>query len=121
MDFDLAIRLGEAELDEQLGSSPGREDRLPFVMVPLAAAYHHRACVAWSRGDRDQAARDLARAIELDAHARYLTTAALWSEAGGDLDAAAEHHDRAVAATLAPVGWYVDDDGFGEDRDVARR
>ena len=120
MDFDLAIRLGEAELDKQLASPPGREDRLPFVRVPLAAAYHHRACVAWSRGDRDQAAGDLARAIELDAHARYLTTAALWAESGGDLDAAGEQHDRAVAASEAPVGWYGDDDGFGEERDAAR-
>lgn len=98
LDFDLGIRLGEAELDKQLASPPGREDRLPFVRVPLAAAYHHRACVAWNGGDRELALRDVSRAIELEAHARYLTTAALWAEARGDLAAAAEHHARAVSA-----------------------
>jgi len=110
LDFDLAIRLGEAELARttELAVREKRQGLRDHATMPLAAAYHHRGCVAWSRGDREHAERDVSRAIELEAHARYLTTAALWAEARGDLGAAAEHHARGVCATQpkAPVGRY---------------
>lgn len=98
IDFDRAIASGERELRE-VGADPHRR---PYVALPLAAALHHRGCVAWARGDRDAAVADVDRALALDPHARYLTTRALFAEALGDEPGAASFHDRAVAAIQSP-------------------
>lgn len=95
LDLEAAIEAGEQafrtldRLSQSLHS---------FVIWPLAAAYHHRGCIAWERGDREAARRDVARAIAIDLHARYLTTAALFAERSGEMATAGELHDRAVAA-----------------------
>lgn len=88
--FDRAIELAEQARAEQGGR------RAPPLAAPrpLAAAYHHRACVRWADGKAEAARADVMRAIELHEHARYLTSAALMAprrEAGS-------LHDRAVAA-----------------------
>lgn len=93
LDFDRGIELGEAAL-------AGAPDRWPrnYLPAPLAAALHHRACVRWHDGDAEDARRDILRAIELDPHTRYLTTAALIG-AGN----AGELLDRAIDAIPRPL------------------
>ena len=97
LDFDRGIALGEAALRDGL---PRFEAQ--YANMPLAAAYHHRACVRWREGNRCAAQKDVARACELDPHVRYLTTAALVTEGDpGPL------HDEAVAALEAEPDIYA--------------
>ncbi len=101
MDFDHGIELGEAEY------AAVRDERRRWDAPPagwaLAAAYHHRGCVAWADGNREQAVRDVDRAIEVDPHPRYLTTRALWSEALDD-GRAAELHAAAMKSVVQKDG-----------------
>lgn len=126
LDLERGIENGERDL-RLLHRLPERQR--PFVVWPLAAAYHHRGCVAWEREDREAARRDVAHAIELDPHARYLTTAALFAERSGELELAAELHDRAASAIqpeIVPgphriaVHSDVDDPPWIAARDAAR-
>lgn len=117
LDIERGIELGEAQLERERArpapwSGRGRPTRseTAYTLFALAATYHHRGCVAWQQGDADAAERDVARAIELDPHARYLTSAALFAERRGRLDEALALHDRAVA-TIQPRR----PDGYGED------
>ncbi len=99
IDLEAGIEAGERAF-AAIDQLPERLRR--FVIWPLAAAHHHRGCLAWERGDRDAARREVARAIELDPYARYLTTAALFAERCGETALAAELHDRAVSV-IQPV------------------
>ena len=101
VDFDLAIELGEVAHARMIAESRQQWDT-PYVCWPLAAAYHHRGCVAWQSGDRDAAVRDVDRALELDPHPRYFTTRALFAEALDD-PKAGSFHDGAMLAFIAPT------------------
>ena len=116
LDFDRGIALGEAALRNGL---PRFEAQ--YANMPLAAAYHHRACVRWREGNLHAARKDVARACELDPHVRYLTTAALLTDGGpGPL------HNKAVAALQAEPDIYNvepelrSDDNRVADQDAAR-
>lgn len=116
-DWDLLIARGEAaRVEEPLrqarwladfrasdpkyaGYEPIVEtDRHLYIDLPLAAAYHGRACASLARGERDVAARDLDRAVALDPTTAHLATRGHLRALGGDLAGAREDHDRAVAA-----------------------
>ncbi|MFK7991933.1 MAG: hypothetical protein AB8I08_38305 [Sandaracinaceae bacterium] len=121
VDFDVAIERAEAVVS---GATDERDPARFYGTLPLAAALHHRACQRWQAGDADGARQDAERAVELDPHARYLTSAALFAD--GD-DRAAALHDRAVAALAAPDhedGIRLTDSGRDtperEARDAAR-
>ncbi|MEC7524512.1 MAG: hypothetical protein VYE22_31830 [Myxococcota bacterium] len=95
-DLDRVIELGEALFARVGSSEPAIDYEPPPADFVLAAAYHHRACVAWAEGRKDAARSDVSRACAIDPYPRYLTTAALFEEG----DVAAGLHDRAVAAIL---------------------
>lgn len=101
LDFDLAIEMGEAAHAEMIEKKREKWDA-PLICWPLAGAYHHRGCVAWERGDREAAVRDVDRALELDPHPRYFTTRALFAEALDDPEAW-RFHDAAMLAFAAPT------------------
>ena len=65
-------------------------------MFPLAAAYHARACLALSRGDRSAARADLARALAIDPSVTHLTTRGFVLAGDGDAAAARASYDAAI-------------------------
>lgn len=71
------IELGEAELATRPND--------PYVVLPLAAAWHQRASAHFAHGDLDAAWRDLERCLALDPWCRYLTTRGTLRCARGDL------------------------------------
>ena len=95
-DVDRVIELGEALFARVGRSEPAVDDEPPPADFVLAAAYHHRACLAWAEGRQDAARADVSRACAIDPYPRYLTTAALFEEG----DVAAALHDEAVAAIV---------------------
>lgn len=109
IDFDRGIELGEAARLEDHDVFGGS-----YTDIPLAAAYHHRACVRWHEGLEEGARADAERACELDPHTSYLTTAALIG--AGD---PGERHDAAIAAIQTD-----DEDDYREiydsDEQIAR-
>jgi tetratricopeptide (TPR) repeat protein len=124
LDFDRAVDAGEERLAQEHGNrgSGGR-----YTAYGLAAAYHHRACVAWEGGHRERALADLDRAVAIDPHTRYLTTRGLYARAFGDVEGARDLFDRAVAA-IPPhrepgERWRVDEQQDTQERaarDAAR-
>lgn len=101
-DWDRLTELGEAELTERPGDA--------YVVLPLAAAWHQRACVAFARGDAAAALADLDRCLALDRWCRYLVTRGSIREAGGDLRGALEDYTEAVDSIRLHGPWNVDDD-----------
>lgn len=137
-DWDLLIERGEAALvDEPARVERGREwwlernrlryqpaptaedyaeltrDQVRYVLYPLGAAYHARACLAIERGDLARARADLDRAVELDPTVASLTTRgylrATTGDAGGAMD------DYAAALHVDAPRDRVDDESLGED------
>lgn len=119
-DVDRVIELAEERYRLVGKSEPAEGYGVPPVDLLLAAAYHHRACVAWAEGCAEEARADVARAIAIDPYPRYLTTAALF-ETGPE---AAAWHDRAVAAVSGAaqgVSWMqLDHRAMIDAEDVAR-
>jgi hypothetical protein len=89
-DWNRLIELGEAEL------ASGVHTNGAFVRMPLAAACHQRACVAYAERDLESALRDVTRAIRLDPWPRYLVTRGVVREAMGDPANARADYDRAL-------------------------
>ncbi len=100
--WDRLIELSEAELTERPGDG--------YVVLPLAAAWHQRACVAFARGDLTAALADLDRCLALDRWCRYLVTRGSIREAGGDLRGALEDFTEAVDSVRLHGPWNLDDD-----------
>lgn len=101
-DWDRLVALGEAELAER--------PRDAYVVLPLAAAWHQRACAAFARGDSAAALADLDRCLALDRWCRYLVTRGTVREAGGDLRGALEDFSEAVDSVRLHGPWNHDDD-----------
>jgi tetratricopeptide (TPR) repeat protein len=87
-DWSRLIELGEAELATRPND--------PYVVLPLAAAWHQRACAHFAHGDLDAAGRDLERCLALDPWCRYLTTRGTLRCARGDLPGALVDFTRAI-------------------------
>lgn len=101
-DWDRLVELGEAELTERPGD--------PYVVLPLAAAWHQRACVAFSRRDSAAALSDIDRCLALDRWCRYLVTRGSVREAAGDLRGALDDFTEAVDSVRLHGPWNLDDD-----------
>ncbi len=100
-DWDRLIALGEEELSQRQGDG--------YVILPLARAYHQRACAAFERGDLDAAERDLARCLVLDPWCRYLVTRGALREARGDLRGALASYDEAVSSMRIHGPWLEEE------------
>lgn len=108
IDWDRLIELGQeaiAELEQpprglvEAATRKSRDDR--YIRCPLGAALHHRAVMAYQRGDLVAALTDLERAVQLDPWARSLTTRAMVHQALGNVAAAVADEDGAVSAVTA--------------------
>lgn len=97
IDFEHAEAWGELAMRE-----PRQGWSLRHHAQPLAAVLHRKACLALRGGHANEALSTLDRVIELDPHARYLTTRALVHEELGHSEEARRAHEAAVAA-LGPV------------------
>ncbi|PCC68382.1 hypothetical protein SAMN02745121_05052 [Nannocystis exedens] len=94
LDWDRVIAAGEARL-------PGLVPRQrPYVVLPLAVAYHHRASLRAALAPED-ALRDVDRAVELDPIAPYHITRAVLLDRLGRRDEAR----AAIAAAFAAPEW----------------
>jgi tetratricopeptide (TPR) repeat protein len=89
-DWDRLIELGEAELASRAHANAA------FVQLPLAAAFHQRACIAYAARDLTAALRDVRRAISLDPWIRYFVTRGVVRDAMGDRVGARTDYDRAL-------------------------
>jgi tetratricopeptide (TPR) repeat protein len=77
MDWDGIIADGEGLL------ATVNEHHREYVDLPLASAYHQRACRTWAAGDAAAALSDAERALALDPHLPYATTCAILLDALG--------------------------------------
>lgn len=76
-DWVRLTELGERELAARPGDA--------YVILPLAAGWHQRACEAFAEGRLEAAARCVTRALALDPWCRYHVTRGAIREARGDL------------------------------------
>jgi tetratricopeptide (TPR) repeat protein len=91
-DWDAVIADGEDAL-----AGPVDDWARAYFELPLAAAYHQRACRAWAAGDRAAALADAQRAATLDAvWLPYQTTRALCLDAAGRVAEGAQALDEAL-------------------------
>lgn len=129
LDLDAVIADGEAELSPdssprshrpELDDGPGdfadqiavnwnivhRSDE-QYVAVPLATAYHQRACASFARGDLGVALADVQRARELDDFPPYRTTLAAVLDASNRGSEARAVIAAALADWSSPEAWDV--------------
>ncbi len=104
--------LGELALAERPGDA--------YTLLPLAAAWHQRACKALAESNLDAAERCVARALALDPWCRYLVTQGCIREARGDLAGAALAFERAVEPLRRPEPDELTLQRWNEPHEAAR-
>ncbi|MCY1008274.1 hypothetical protein OV079_22470 [Nannocystis pusilla] len=106
LDWDRVIAAGEARLPDLVPR------QRPYVVLPLAVAYHRRASLRAALAP-DDALRDVDRAVELDPVAPHHVTRAVLLDRLGRRDEARAAIAAAFAAPEYTGASTVDDDGFG--------
>ncbi len=115
-DWDHVIADGEARL-----ARITRDQARAYITLPLAAAYHQRACREWARGDRAAALRDAERAVALDRDfLSYEVTRAVLLDALGRGEEAYLSIDRALRRSARRSPQSAPWGGALPDADLAR-
>lgn len=107
MDWDRIVADGEALMAAPAGDTYSA--RHPqYVTIPLAEAYHQRACVAVNCGEYDSALIEATKAVEWDPTVGHRTTRAVILDALGRLAEARAEIDAAFATPplVESDDWY---------------